>query len=395
MANCQDSPDRILVAFDGGAAFDKDLYSEESSGDATTPLLKRNILMRRSPTKKSRGAATNALMRRSPKKSSKSGKSHKSCKSKKSNCVDLNQVTITEDTVATDQGQCRAKPTTKVTCEEVGHGYFWDEQAGDSVQAVPECNFKTHCVTKRGVERDWVNGHCVLPPSDETACDLTFSYDWYEASGEGVVAAACHHMDRCKIEPEVCAQVVNKIQLDWIVKVGDENYGCHGAEVCNAKPNWHWNNVTWPQLSIANPYYDLAITGFFICQPTTEDECNAQADALTSWTFWSNPIYNDCRINPTERECCLDLPYVPFNDVIDSYWSVNGQCMILEQDKKDEGNGNGGGNGNGNGGQNNGNGGQNNGLGKRDMHWGGPDDFHTSGPYLEFTWASGWGAFAR
>jgi hypothetical protein len=130
----------------------------------------------------------------------------------------------------------------------------------------------------------------------------------------------------------MCQCVFNKIQFDWFVKVGETDYGCHGALECNEKDpgNWHWNNVTWPELYIAHPYYDTAITGFFICQPLNEAICVSQATALTPWTWWTND-YQECRLDPTKVEACLELPNLHYNDIIESFWNY-GECWVVRQE---------------------------------------------------------------
>lgn len=97
--------------------------------------------------------------------------------------------------------------------------------------------------------------------------------------------------------------------------------------------------TVWPQLDIASPYFDLANTGFSICQPVNEQEC-ISTNANDNWTWWSNPIFNDCRINPTDIEMCIDLPNLHYNGIIASFW--NDGCYIEYQKgypKEDDGNG--------------------------------------------------------
>jgi hypothetical protein len=122
----------------------------------------------------------------------------------------------------------------------------------------------------------------------------------------------------------------------------------------DAKPFWDWNNVKWPELYIANPYFELAKTGFFICQPTTEQECETQAEA--EWYWWGND-YQECRISPTEKEACLELPNLHYNDIVDAFWVGDHECWGVIQKKNGKGNGNANKNGNGKG----------KGLGKRDL----------------------------
>jgi hypothetical protein len=98
--------------------------------------------------------------------------------------------------------------------------------------------------------------------------------------------------------------------------------------IIKQQQNWKWSKVAWPELYIASPYYELAATGFFICQPTTQQECDAQSER--EWHFWTNSDFNECRIQPTEIEACLELPNLRYNDIVESFWE-NQQCMVISE----------------------------------------------------------------
>jgi hypothetical protein len=107
------------------------------------------------------------------------------------------------DPARNNRGYCLDAPTTKIACEEVENGYFWD------TIGTPACVFKTQCEPKlnNGKERDWIaaenliDGKCVNAPSGRKACRAAENYDWYKASGSN--KKKCHYKQRCKLEPKV------------------------------------------------------------------------------------------------------------------------------------------------------------------------------------------------
>jgi hypothetical protein len=315
MTSCRDSPNRIWLTtrLYSGAEVCSKKSCNGSTGSGTALIIKRNNLKKRSSGHQ---LAQRPLLNRRTFLGKRSPKGSKD----------------DPDPAVNKHGHCLAKPKSAKGCKAVGHGYFHDKLAGPIDNPEPDCNFRNHCKDKESngviVERDWVNGQCVLPPADETACDSQLDYDWFLATGDS--SAACHYKDRCKLEPEVCAHVFNKIQFDWFVKVGETDYGCHGALECNEKEHWQWNNVTWPELYIAHPYYDSAITGFSICQPMNEAICVSQATALTPWTWWTND-YQECRLDPTKREACLELPNLHWNNIVESFWTSS-LCYVIRQE---------------------------------------------------------------